>query len=403
MSDLGTNSPTPEAARQGRWARLGFPLTEEQSFIAEAARSFAARRLAAGAAERDRTGQYPLEQVPELAALGLLAMKVPAADGGSGTDNIGYALAMEAIAETCASTAVILASSNLASKILSDHAAASQKERWLRRYAEGALGPASFALTEPSGGSDAAAIRTTARPTEDGRHWILDGEKCWITSGAHAGIHIVFARTDGDGKEGISCFVVERGTKGLTVGKEEDKMGQRASGTVALHFDDCHIPADNLIGQRGGGYAIALSALGAGRVGIAALSIGLAEAALAAGLAYARDRRVFGQKLIDLQATQFVVADSRMELDAAWLLVFRAARLLDHGERAGAETSMAKLYASEACGRVVDRMLQLHGGYGYSREYPIERIYRDARVTRIYEGTSEIQRIVIARAASSLS
>lgn len=383
---------TEARTRLDRWT---FPLTEEQRLVAEAARDFATRRLAEGAAEQDRTGRFPLEHVKELAALGLLAMKVPAADGGSGTDNVGYVLAMEAIAEASASTAVILASSNLASKILSDHASPAQKQRWLRRYAEGELGPASFALTEPSGGSDAAALRTTARL--DGDSWILDGEKVWITSGAHAGIHVVFARSDGEGKGGISCFVVERGAPGLVVGKEEEKMGQRASGTVALHFDGCRIPAECIVGRRGGGYGIALSALGAGRVGIAALSIGIAEAALDAGLSYARERRVFGQALVDLQNTQFVLADARTELDAAWLLTLRAARLLDAGDRAVAETSMAKLFASEACGRIVDRMLQLHGGYGYSREYPVERLYRDARITRIYEGTSEVQRLVIAR------
>lgn len=375
--------------------RWSFPFTDEQRLVADAARDFAARRLAPGAAERDRTGAFPLEHLQGLAELGLLAMKVPASEGGSDTDNVGYALAMQAIAEACTSTAVILASSNLASKILSDHASPAQKDRWLRRYAEGALGPASFALTEPAGGSDAAALRTTARL--EGGSWILDGEKSWITSGAHAGIHVVFARSDGEGKDGISCFVVERGAPGLVVGKEEDKMGQRASGTVALHFDGCSISADNLIGRRGGGYAIALSALAAGRVGIAALSIGVAEAALAAGRAYAAERTVFGKKLAELQNTQFVLADSRTELDASWLLMLRAARLLDAGDRAVAESSMAKLFATETCGRVVDRMLQLHGGNGYSREYPIERLYRDARVTRIYEGTSEVQRIVIGR------
>jgi len=207
----------------------------------------------------------------------------------------------------------------------------------------------------------------------------------------------VFARTDGPGPAGISCFVVDRNTPGLVTGKEEEKMGQRASGTVALHFDDCRIPADHLLGTRGGGYAIALSALGAGRVGIAALSIGLAEAALTAGTSYARERHAFGRAVTDFQHTQFVLADCRMELDAAWLLALRAAQLLDRGDKAASETSMAKLYASETCGRIVDRMVQLHGGYGYSRDYPIERLYRDARVTRIYEGTSEIQRLVIAR------
>ncbi|HEY7955275.1 MAG TPA: acyl-CoA dehydrogenase family protein [Polyangia bacterium] len=377
-------------------SRIEPALTEEQRMISETARSYARRRLAPGAAERDRTGRFPIEEFFELAELGLVAMKVPASEGGTGIDNVGYALAMEAIAEACASTAVILASSNLASKILSEHASPEQKARWLAPYAEGKLGPASFALSEPACGSDAAALSTAARL--DGGDWVLNGSKMWITSGAHAGLHVVFARSDGPGPAGISCFVVERGTPGLAIGKEESKMGQRASGTVALHFEECRLPASNLVGARGAGYAIALSALGAGRVGIAALSIGLAEAALAAGVAYGRERRAFGKALTEFQNTQFVLADCRTELDAAWLLALRAARLLDSGDKAPAETSMAKLFASEACGRIVDKMVQLHGGYGYSRDYEVERLYRDARITRIYEGTSEVQRLVISRA-----
>ena len=375
--------------------RLGTTFEESEILLAKTARDFAARRVAPGAAERDRTGRFPVEEIGELGELGLLAMKVSEADGGAGVSNVGYVLAMEAIAEACASTAVVLASSNLTAKVLADHASPEQRERFVKPYARGELGPASFALTEPLGGSDAAAIRTRAR--EDGDSFVLDGEKAWITSATHAGFHLVFARTDGDGKEGISCFVVERGTRGCAVGKEEDKMGQRASGTATLAFDGCRVPKTNLVGRRGGGYGVALSALGAGRVGIAALSIGLAESALAAGIAYAKERRAFGKALVDFQNTQFVLADSRTELDAAWLLTLRAARMLDSRERTSAETSMAKLYASEACARIVDRVVQIHGGYGYSREYAIERIYRDARVTRIYEGTSEIQRIVIAR------
>ena len=382
------------ATIEKRLQRMGMPMTDEQLMVAATARTFASWRLAAKAAERDREGRFPSEDFHALGDLGLLAMKVPVEDGGAGTDNVGYVLVMEAIAEACASTAVVLASSNLTAKILATHATPAQKDQWLRPYVEGKLGPASFALSEPGCGSDAAALTTSAR-FSDG--WVLSGSKMWITSGAHAGFHLVFARTDGPGPAGISCFVVPRSAPGLVIGREEDKMGQRASGTVALHFDDCRIPADHLIGERGGGYAIALSALGAGRVGIAGLSIGLAEAALAAGLAYARERQAFGHALVDFQNTQFVLADSRTELDAAWLLALRAARLLDTGDKAASETSMAKLYASEACGRIVDRMVQLHGGYGYSREYPVERLYRDARVTRIYEGTSEVQRLVIAR------
>lgn len=373
---------------------FGYELTDEETQIAEVAADLATRVVAPGAAERDRTGQFPAEVLAELAKLGFLAMKVPAHDGGAGLSNVGYALAMQAIARACASTAVVLASSNLTAKILAERATGDQRTL-LARYARGELGPGSFALTEARGGSDAAAIRT--RATADGDDWVLDGEKVWITSATHAGFHLVFARSDGEGKDGISCFLVERGTPGLAVGREEDKMGQRSSGTATLAFDGCRVPASHLVGPRGGGYGIALSALGGGRVGIAALSLGIAEAAYAAGVAYAAERQVFGKPLSAMQNTQFVLADSRMELDAAWLLMLRAARALDAGERAGGECSMAKLFATEACGRVVDRMLQLHGGYGYSREYPIERLYRDARVTRIYEGTSEIQRLVIAR------
>ena len=375
--------------------RHGFEISDEEQMVAQAATDFATRRLLAGAAERDRTGKFPVEEIAALGELGLLGMKVSAEHGGAGTSNIGYALAMQAIAAACASTAVVLASSNLTAKVIADNANDAQRERWLAPYVRGELGPASFALSEPAGGSDAAAIGTRARL--EGDTWILDGEKAWITGATHAGFHLVFARTDGEGKSGISAFLLPRGTSGLSVGKEEDKMGQRSSGTATLAFDGCRVPGANLIGTRGGGYGIALSALGAGRVGIAALSLGIAEAAFAAGVAYAKDRRVFGQRVADFQNTQFVLADSRTDLDAAWLLMLRAASSLDAGERASAETSMAKLFATEACGRVVDRMVQVHGGYGYSREYLVERLYRDARVTRIYEGTNEIQRILVAR------
>jgi hypothetical protein len=372
----------------------GFSITEEESLAQRTARDFAARRLG-DASERDRSTCFPTAQLRELGHLGLLAMKVPVADGGAGLSNLGYALVMEGIAEACASTAVVLASSNLTSKALADHGTPAQKSKWLDPYARGEIGPASFALTEPHGGSDAASLRTRAR--REGSEWILDGEKVWITGATQAAFHLVFARTDGEGKAGISCFLVPRGTPGLTVGREEDKMGQRSSGTAALSLDGCRVPDDALVGKRGGGYAIALSAVGAGRVGIAALSIGIGEAAFAAGVRYANERRAFGKAIVEFQNTQFVLADSRTDLDASWLLMLRAARVLDGGSRAVREASMAKLFATEACGRVVDRMVQIHGGYGYSRDYLVERLYRDARVTRIYEGTSEIQRIVIAR------
>jgi alkylation response protein AidB-like acyl-CoA dehydrogenase len=379
-----------------RLARLGHTPSEEHLQIAATAADFARRTVAPGAAERDRTGAFPADAFRVAAELGLHAMKLPEQLGGAGVDNVSYVLVMEAIAEACASTAVVLASSNLTARVLSDHASAAQQERFVRPYARGALGPASFALSEPGCGTDAASLITSARSDGDG--FVLDGAKMWITGATHAGLHLVFARTDGPGPDGISALLVPAGTPGLSVGREEDKMGQRASGTAALHFEGCRVPADALVGRRGRGYQVALSALGAGRVGIAALSIGIAERALAEGLAYARERRAFGKAIADFQNTQFVLADCRTELDAAWTLTLRAARLLDAGERAAAESSMAKLFASEVCGRVVDRMVQLHGGYGYSREQAVERLYRDARVTRIYEGTSEAQRIVIARA-----
>jgi alkylation response protein AidB-like acyl-CoA dehydrogenase len=290
----------------------------------------------------------------------------------------------------------VVAVSNLTTWILGKYANADQKERYLRPYAAGKLDVASFALSEPHCGSDAAALRTTAR--KDGDHYVLDGSKMWITSGAYAGLHIVFAKTSPDlGPKGISAFIVERGTPGLQVGREEEKMGQRASGTVALHLEGCRVPAANLLGREGEGYKIALTALGGGRIGIAAVCIGIAETAFADGVRYASERTAFNQPVLDFQNSRFLIADARTRLDAAWLLALRSAVLVDRDGAAATESSMAKLYASETCDFVVDAMLQLHGGYGYSREYRIERLYRDSRVTRIYEGSSEIQRLVIGR------
>lgn len=376
--------------------RLGFAFSDEQLMVGETARQFALERLLPGASARDKSGAYPLEFLAELAELGLLAMKVAPEDGGSGVDNVAYLLAMAGIAEGCASTAVILASSNLSTWILGQHATSTQKERWLVPYSQGKLGPSSFALTEPHCGSDASALATTA--IRDGDEYVLKGSKMWITSGAQAGIHLVFAKTNPSaGARGISCFIVEKDTPGLSIGREEDKMGQRASGTVALHFDECRIPVHHRIGEENDGYKIALSALGGGRVGIAGLSLGLGEAAFAEGLAFASERTAFGQRVLDFQNSRFAIADARTALDAAWLMALRAATLLDENGEAPMESSMAKVFATEACDKVIDQMLQLHGGSGYSKDYRIERIYRDARVTRIYEGSSEIQRLVIGR------
>lgn len=388
-------SPCRHVIQKGRMNLAGFAFTEEENLATDAAADFSARRLAPGASERDRTATFPIEELRELATMGLLTAKVAPELGGAGLSNVGYARVMQKLAYGCASTAVVVASSNLVSKVVSEHATPEQRSAWLDPLTRGELGPVSFALTEPKGGSDAAAISTRAR--EDGDDFVLDGEKAWITGATHAAYHLVFARTDGEGRDGQSAFVVPRGTKGLVVGRDEDKMGQRASGTATLAFEGCRVPKRNLLGRRGGGYAMALSALGAGRVGIAALALGLGEAAIDAGLAYAKERKVFGQAVASFQNSQFAIANARIDLDAAWLLTLRAARAIDEGARASAEASMAKIFATEAAGRVIDSMLQLHGGYGCSREYLVERLYRDARVTRIYEGTNEIQRVIVAR------
>jgi alkylation response protein AidB-like acyl-CoA dehydrogenase len=375
---------------------FGVDFSEEEVMVRDAARAFARDRLAPEVGHRDEIKLFPRSLVMEMAQMGFFAMKVPMEEGGSGTNNVGYVLAMAEIAKVDASACVMLASSNLSTMILAKHANAEQKGRWLPGINDGKFAPLTFALSEPHCGSDASALKTTA--VRDGDEWVINGTKQWITSGDMAGLHVVFARTDPEkGSHGISCFVIEAGTPGMDVGNPENKMGQRASSTVPLIFEDCRVPDENLLGGEGTGYGIALSALGAGRVGIAALSLGVAEAGLEEGVIYARERLAFGRPISDFQNSQFFFADSRMELDQAWLMTLKAALALDRGERAAVESSMAKLWASETCGRIVDRMLQLHGGYGYVKDYTIERLYRDARITRIYEGTSEVQRIVIAR------
>jgi alkylation response protein AidB-like acyl-CoA dehydrogenase len=375
----------------------GVTLTEEQRAILDVATDFAVRQVAPGAAARDREARFPADLLPKLGQLGLLGIKVPADDGGAGADYTSYVLAISALSQACASTGVTVAVCNLAADLISRHGSAAQKKRWLVPYLEGRLGAATFALSEPHCGSDAAALSTTA--VKDGEHWVLNGSKQWITNGGFAGVHLVFAKTSPDkGSKGITCFLVEQGARGLSAGKEEKKMGLRASNTAQLHLEECRVHDSQVLGEVDRGYAVAMGALDGGRIGIAAQALGIGEAAIAEGLRYAQDRKAFGKPITDFQASQFAIADSRMELDGAWLLALRAAAEKDGGrERTSVLSSMAKLCASEACGRIVDRMLQLHGGYGYVEEYPIERLYRDARVTRIYEGTSEVQRIVIAR------
>lgn len=375
----------------------GYALTDEQQMIWQTARDFAKGRVAQGAVERDRTGKFPTQLLQEMASLGLMGIKVPVDDGGAGADAVSYACAVYEVSRACASVGVTMAVCNLAGDILARYGNPEQKARLLVPYLAGKLGAGTFCLSEPHCGSDAAALSTTAR--EDGDHFVLSGSKQWITNGGHAGLHLVFAKTSPDeGSHGISCFVVERGTVGLVVGKEEDKMGLRGSNTVQLHFEECRVPKKNLIGERDRGYSIALAQLDGGRIGIAAQACGIADAALVEGVRYAKERKAFQKSISDFQASQFAIADAAVEVDTAKLLTLRAAQAKDAGStRTARESSMAKLMASESACRVADRMLQLHGGYGYVADYAIERLYRDARVTRIYEGTSEVQRIVIAR------
>jgi acyl-CoA dehydrogenase len=375
---------------------LGWGLTEEQELIWQTARAFAQEKVAPTAAFRDANHEFPHEIVKSMGELGLLGIKIPSELGGADADHVSYVLAMAAMSEACASTGVTLAVCNLFADVLSKFGSQRQKEAVLRPYLAGRAGPGAFCLSEPEAGSDPAAMKATAR--QDGDRFILNGAKQWITNGSHASYYLVFAITDESlGRKGMSCFLVEKGTPGLTIGAPEKKMGLRSSDTVPLTFEDCAVAKDSLIGECGQGYSIALSGLDGGRIGIAAQCIGIASAALEAGVRYAADRKIFGQTVASFQASQMAIADSKTDLDQSWLLTMRAAYVRDTGKRSAKESSMAKLFASEACGRIVDRMLQLHGGYGYVEEFPIERFYRDARVTRIYEGASEIQRLVIAR------
>jgi alkylation response protein AidB-like acyl-CoA dehydrogenase len=332
-----------------------------------------------------------------LADLGLMAINVPPELGGAGAGVVAYALAMQEIARACASTAVMTSVTNMVGEAIARFGTDAQKQRHCPRLASGEYATGSFALSEPDAGSDPGSMRTTAR--RDGDEWVLDGAKQWITGGSHAGVSIVWARTAGPdtGTKGISCFLVEGGTKGLKVGRPEDKLGIRGSNTVPLEFDGVRVPADALLGQENGGFKIAMMALDGGRIGISCQAIGIARAALAESVAYAKDRQAFGAPIAQHQAIQWKLADMQTAIDAAHLLTMRAASLKENGKPFSREAAMAKVFASEAAVRVCNEAVQIHGGYGYIRDFAAERHLRDARVTMIYEGTSEIQRVVIAR------
>ena len=374
---------------------MNFDLTEEQRMIQEMAQSFAQKEVLPKAAELDETGRFPEELVRQMAGLGLMGIAVPEEYGGAGMDNVCYAIAMEEIARACASTAVILSVNNsLACAPILSFGSEEQKRKYLVPLASGEhLG--CFGLTEPEAGSDAGSQKTTA--VRDGSHYVLNGTKNFITNATQADTCVLFAMTDRKKKhKGITAFILDMKSQGITIGKKEIKLGICASATASIILEDVKIPIANVLGNEEEGFKIAMRTLDGGRIGIAAQAIGIARASLEDSLAYAKERKQFGQPIANFQAIQWMLADMATEIDAARMLTYRAAWRKDRNLRYTRESAMAKLYASEAAMRASVKGIQIHGGYGYIREYPAERHFRDAKITEIYEGTSEIQRMVIA-------
>jgi alkylation response protein AidB-like acyl-CoA dehydrogenase len=370
-------------------------LTDEQIMIQTMAREFSRKVVALTAAERDKTKEFPAENLKKMAALGLMGMMIPVEYEGSGADTVSYVLALSEIAYSCASTAVVMSVHNsIVCESIYRWGTELQKEKYLKPLARGDIIGA-FAMTEPLAGSDSVRQSTTA--VRDGDSYILNGTKRFTTSGRSAGLTIVTAVTDKTKRHhGISAFLVEKDTPGLSAGIEEDKMGLCASDTTDLFFNDCRVPAENLLGDEGDGFKIAMKALDGGRIGIAAQSIGVAQAAFDAAVKYAKTREQFGQKISKFQGLRWMIADMATEIEAARQLTLSAAAMKDKGANHTVQASMAKLFASEMVNRVTAKALQIHGGYGFIKDYPVERFYRDARVFTIYEGTSEIQRVVIS-------
>jgi alkylation response protein AidB-like acyl-CoA dehydrogenase len=371
-------------------------LTDDQTAILEMVTDFCKKEIAPLAARYDRNSEYPWVQLNKLAELGLLGATVPEQYGGSGLDAVTYALCLEQICKADASVGVIVSVTNgLPQQMLLNHGTESQKQRWLLPLARGEKIGA-FCLTEANSGSDAASLRS--RATLDGTDWILEGQKVWITSGGQAQTYLVMARTNNErGSRGISCFVLEKGMNGLSFGKPEEKMGLHAAHTTTVNMDGVRVPYEHMIGSEGQGLIIALSSLDGGRIGIAMQAIGIAQAAFEAARDYAFAREQFGSRLSEFEGISFKIADMATRIHASRLLALDAASLKEAGKPYSKEASMAKLFASETANFVAKEAIQIFGGNGYSREYPVERHYRDAKITEIYEGTSEIQRLVISR------
>ena len=375
---------------------MNFDLTEEQKLLKHTIRDFAEAQIALGAAARDEAARFPTELIPKMAELGLFGIMIPQEYGGAGLDTASAAIIVEEIARVDAAVALIVASHNsLCVAHLLSFGSEIQKQKYLPSLAHGEkLG--AWALTEPASGSDAAALKTRARL--EGEHWVLDGEKQFTTQGSTAGVYVIVASTDPfRGKRGISAFIVERGTAGLRVGKVENKLGVRASDTAAVQLEEVRVPKENLLGELNGGISDVLKVLQGGRVGIGAMAVGIAQGALEESTKYARMRKQFGKPIAEFEAIQWMLADMATEIEAARLLVYRAARLKDAGIPFLRAASEAKLYAAETAMRVTTKAIQIHGGYGYIKDYPVERYFRDAKICEIGEGTSEIQRMVIAK------
>lgn len=375
---------------------LNFNLSEEHRVIQEAARDFAQTELLPGIVERDNEARFPTEQVKRMGELGFLGMMVSPEYGGSGLDTVSYVLAMEEISKVDASCSVIMSVNNsLVCYGLEAYGTEEQKQKYLTRLAAGDVIGA-FCLSEPEAGSDATSQATTAE--DKGDHYLLNGTKNWITNGNSSSICLVIAQTDREKKHrGINCLIVEKGTPGFVVGKKEDKMGIRASDTHSLLFTDVKVPKENRIGDDGFGFRFAMSTLNGGRIGIAAQALGIAAGAYELALKYSQERKAFGRQIFDHQAIQFKLAEMATKIEAARLLVYKAARLKDEHKDYVQAAAMAKLFASDVAMWATTEAVQIHGGYGYVKEFHVERLMRDAKITQIYEGTSEIQKLVIAR------